>query len=242
MTRDERFLRQAYPDEADFAPRYARLLAGEPLAYLLGEWDFYDLTFALTPDCLIPRPDTEHVVEYLIQNLPKGATFADFCTGSGCIAITVLHHRPDTRAIAVDLSRGALRVAEQNARRHGVCDRLTLVCGDVLGALDLPAYDWLVSNPPYIASSVVEGLDKSVRDYEPRMALDGGADGLTFYRALLSMHLPAHGAAVFEIGYDQADALRALCRDDCPDRTVEIRRDYAGNDRVAIISTKGGAF
>lgn len=239
MTRDEAFLREAYPDDADFAPRHARLLAGEPLAYLLGEWDFYDLTFALTPDCLIPRPDTEHLVEYLIANLPLGATFADLCTGSGCIAITVLRHRPDTRAIAVDLNRGALAVAERNARRHGVADRLTLVCADVTAPLALPHYDWLASNPPYIASTVVDGLDPSVRDYEPRMALDGGADGLDFYRALLSLHLPTDGAAVLEIGYDQADALRALTARLCPDRTVEIRRDYAGNDRVAIIKRVG---
>ena len=235
MTRDEAFLRQAYPDEADFAPRHARLLAGEPLAYLLGEWDFYDLTFTLTPDCLIPRPDTEHVAEYLITHLPKGAVFADLCTGSGCIAITVLYHRPDTRAVAVDLSRGALAVAQQNARRHGVSDRLTLLCADVTAPLILPHYDWLVSNPPYIASAVVDALDTSVRDCEPRMALDGGTDGLDFYRALLSLHLPKNGAAVFEIGYDQAHALRALCGQYCPDRTVEIRRDYAGNDRVVII-------
>ncbi len=239
MTRDERFLRQAYPDEAALAPRLERLHAGEPLAYLLGEWDFYDLTFALTPDTLIPRPDTECLVEYLIRHLPPNAHFCDLCTGSGCIAITVLHHRPDTTALAIEKNEGALAVAAENAKRHGVENRLTLQGGDVLYPLELGAPDCIVSNPPYIASSVVDTLDESVRCYEPRMALDGGADGLVFYRAILRHHLPhlkQGGFAVFEIGYDQGQALQALSAQS--GYYCQIHKDYAHNDRVAVLGAK----
>lgn len=238
MTRDERFLRQAFPNEAEFAPRLARLQAGEPLAHLLGEWDFYDLTFFVSPDCLIPRPDTEHLAEYLIKNLPQGAVFADLCTGSGCIAITVLKHRSDTRAIAVDLSEAALAMAQKNAHRNVVSDRLTLLQSDVLCEPLTEKVDWIVSNPPYIRSEVVDALDASVRDYEPRMALDGGADGLDFYRALLQTHLPYlpnAGQMVLEIGYDQGDALRTLATQLCPARRCIVFPDYAGNDRMVVL-------
>lgn len=233
MTRDERFLREAITSEAEYQEKLARLHAGEPLAHLLGEWDFYDLTFRVTADTLIPRPETEHLVEYAIKNLPKGARFADLCTGSGCIALTVLAHRPDTTAVAVDLSAPALAVAKENAARLGLTDRITFVEADICAAplFERDSLSAILSNPPYIASSVVDSLEHSL-SYEPRMALDGGADGLAFYRDLLSLHLPAicrDGFLAMEIGYDQGDALRRLAPD------VEIYKDYSGNDRVAVL-------
>ncbi len=238
MTRDERFLREKFPLDQDFLPRLARLQAGEPLGYVLGEWDFYDLTFALNKHCLIPRPDTEHLAEYAIKHLPAGAVFADLCTGSGCIAITVLKHRPDLTAWAVDISPDALAVAEENARRYGVDGRLTFLCADVLQGDPFLPCDWILSNPPYIPSQVVDGLDPSVKDYEPRIALDGGEDGLDFYRVLLSRYLPRlprQGRLVLEIGYDQGDALRRLGASLCPNRSVTVYPDYAGNDRIVVI-------
>lgn len=239
LSRDERFLREAFPADSAYEAAHKRLLSGEPLAYILGEWDFYDLTFRVTPACLIPRPDTEHLCDYLIRHLPRGAYFADLCTGSGCIAITVLHHRPDVTAYAVDLSPDALAVAKENAERNGVSARIRWEIADILQppASGAPLYDAIVSNPPYIASAVVDTLADSVRCFEPRLALDGGADGLKFYRALLHDHLPTvkdGGFLAMEIGYDQGDALRALAP------ACKIFPDYAGNDRLVIVQ-KGTA-
>ncbi len=245
MSRDEAFLRQGITDPDALETALARLKEGVPVAHLLGEWDFYDLTFFVSEQCLIPRPDTEHLAEYLIRNLPKNAFFWDLCCGSGCIAVTVLKHRPDTKALAVDLSGGALEIARKNAHRHGVEDRITIRKADVLEGLpDACAPDAIVSNPPYIASAVVDTLDESVRNYEPRMALDGGADGLDFYRVLLSRFAPAlkQGDAdapapflALEIGYDQGDALRVLAQELLPTWSIEVHRDYANNDRVVIL-------
>lgn len=232
MTRDERLLRAGVTDESALAAGLARLAAGEPLAHILGEWDFYDLTLRVTADTLIPRPETEHLVEYAIKHLPHGARFLDLCTGSGCVAITVLAHRPDTTAVAVDLSTAALGIARENATRIGVLERITLQHADILTEKqDVASFDAILSNPPYIASAVVDTLDVSL-SYEPRMALDGGADGLCFYRAIRDVQQAAvrpGGFLAMEIGYDQAAAMRDLFAG------VEILKDYSGNDRVAVV-------
>ncbi len=234
--RDKRFLQEAIKDENALKEAIARLENGEPIAHILGEWDFYDRTFFVTKDTLIPRPDTEHLAEYLIQNLPQNAFFWDLCCGGGCIAVTVLCHRPDVKALAVDLSEKALEIAQKNARRHGVQDRISFQKCDLLTELpsgEMP--DAIVSNPPYIQSAVCDTLDASVRDYEPRMALDGGEDGLDFYRVFLQKFMAQVPLCVLEIGYDLGDALRALAKAHCPDFSCEIRRDYGGNERMVIL-------
>ncbi len=234
--RDVSFLRQSIPDPTALAAALARLQNGEPLAHILGEWDFYDLTFAVSNQCLIPRPDTEHLAEYLIKNLPQNAHFWDLCCGSGCIAITVLVHRPDTTAVAVDLSQGALEMTAQNAEKHSVADRLTVQKGDVLaGQAFGKAPDAIVCNPPYIATDVVETLDSSVKDYEPRMALDGGKDGLAFYRVLLKTYAHRTPLTVLEIGYDQGQALRDLAATLTQNHTFSLHQDYAKNDRMVVL-------
>ena len=227
--RDKQLLRERFPDPQDYAEAIARLAQDEPLAYILGEWYFYDEVYTVSPACLIPRPETEHLVEQLIASLPQGGTFADLCTGSGCVAISVLAHRPDLTAVAVDLSEDALILAQQNAVRNGVADRVRFRQGDVLtGAFSHEErFDAIVSNPPYIASDVINTLDAAVRR-EPHIALDGGPDGLCFYRALLSAypkHLKSGGFLLMEIGYDQGEALRAM--------GCTVTKDYSGNDRVA---------
>ena len=212
----------------------------EPLQYLLGEWEFYRQRYRVTPDCLIPRSDTELLVEQAIRSLPQNAFFLDLCTGSGCIAISTLAERPDTRAIAVDLSEGAIALARENAERNGVAGRLTVLREDLLSpSQELIAYckqaNAILSNPPYIRSEVVPTLEREVL-CEPAMALDGGEDGLIFYRALLSLAkdcLGDGGFCLFEIGYDQGDALRDMamhCGFSC-----EILRDFGGCDRVAFL-------
>lgn len=211
-----------------------------PLQYLLGVWDFYRQSYEVSPDCLIPRPDTELLVEEAIRTLPQGAFFADLCTGSGCIAISVLAERPDTHAVAVDLSPAALAVAERNACRNGVSDRFFAVHADVLHASQtltdaFPRPAAILSNPPYIRTDVLDSLSPEVKQ-EPRMALDGGGDGLLFYRALLGIAadwLGAAGFCLFEIGFDQGEAVSALAEKH--GFSCELRKDYGGCDRLAIL-------
>lgn len=212
-----------------------------PLQYIIGEWDFYRQTYEVSPDCLIPRSDTEILVEKAIEMLPHGAFFADLCTGSGCIAISVLSERPDTTAIAVDKFANTLALAIRNADRNGVRERLTPLCADVLLPdflrVEQGSLDAILCNPPYIRTDVLADLAPEL-NAEPRAALDGGEDGLIFYETLLknaSTYLKSSGFFLFEIGYDQASALTELGRRYGFDK-IQILRDYGGNDRVVLLS------
>lgn len=210
---------------------------GYPLQYILGKWWFWDCEFYVSPDCLIPRPDTEHIVDRAIKLLPTGATFADLCTGSGCIAISVLHSRGDTHADAYELYPNTLAIAEKNAQLNGVENRFCPILGDVLKKETLgdKKYHAIISNPPYIRADVIPTLSREVH-FEPHAALDGGEDGLIFYRSILDNfydNLHDGGAFIFEIGYDQGDDLRKMASD--RGLKCEIYRDFSGNDRCVII-------
>ena len=189
----------------------ARRLRREPLAYILGEAPFFRSVLKVSPDCLIPRADTERLCEFAIDLLPRGAHFADLCTGSGAIAVTVLSERTDTTALATDISAGALAVAAENAARLGVTDRLTLVRSDLLTEMPEGRFDVILSNPPYIPTADLAGLSPEV-GHEPGIALDGGDDGLVFYRRLLSLGdlLADGGFFLFECGYDQKADMERL--------------------------------
>ena len=217
----------------------ARREAHYPLQYLLGTWGFWRQEYEVSPDCLIPRSDTEVLVEYAVRNAPRGGRILDLCTGSGCIAISLLCEREDLCGVAVDLFDSTLALAKRNAVRNGVDpSRLTLLQGDVLQAeflATLGTFDMILSNPPYIPTATVDTLAPEL-SHEPRAALDGGKDGLMFYRRMLRgdyrRTLRAGGSFVFEIGFDQADALRMLAgRDRC-----DIIKDLGGCDRVAVIT------
>lgn len=215
-----------------------RRMQREPLQYLLGEWEFFGMRFSVSPDCLIPRADTEVLVEKAIALLPKGAHFADFCTGSGCIVTAVLANRPDTTAVAVDAFENTLEMARKNCAANGVAGRAELALLDLLQPLDgvfAQKFDCILSNPPYIPTEVVKGLAPELA-HEPRVALDGGTDGMRFYKHFLSQSehvLKSGGFWLFEIGYDQEQAIRALASELGFSCTVE--RDLGGNPRVAII-------
>lgn len=217
----------------------AKRISGEPLQYILGEWDFYGETYRVTPDCLIPRPDTEVLVERAIKLLPRGARFADLCTGSGCIAISTLAHRPDCTAHAVDLFPKTVALARENAERNGVEDRLTLSVADVLDPACLvgePPFDAVLSNPPYIRTEVIDTLARELFR-EPRAALDGGEDGLIFYRTIVknfSSRLTDSGFFLFEIGYDQEENIKQIASQNGFLCTVE--KDLGGNPRVALLT------
>ncbi len=216
-----------------------------PLQYLLGEWAFYRQTYEVTPDCLIPRADTEVLVEEAIKLLPQGARFADLCTGSGCIAVSVLCERPDTSAVAVDKFEATLSLAMRNATKNGVQARLVGRVGDVLadgGLAEGERFDAILSNPPYITKAALEALAPEL-NAEPMAALDGGEDGLLFYRALLRLsrtHLKEGGLLLLEIGYDQAEALRTLTKE-AGYASCRILKDLGGNDRVVVVPSQSSA-
>ena len=221
----------------------ARRLSREPLQYILGKWEFFGCQFTVTPDCLIPRPDTEVLVETALKSLPRGGRFADLCTGSGCIAVSLLRTRPDLNACAMELYPETLKLAVRNAADNGVAARFTPVEADLLGdgvekLIHHAPFDAILSNPPYIPTDVVRGLSPEVH-HEPHAALDGGEDGLIFYRAILKNYarlVKPGGRIILEIGYDQAEALRDLANTYLPTASVRVLRDLGGNDRVVQIT------
>lgn len=234
--REPRDLVAADPEAEDavLLPLLARRVAREPLSYILGEAPFFRAMLKVSPACLIPRADTERLCELAIQRLPHGAHFSDLCTGSGAIAVTVLSERPDTTALATDISGEALALARENAERLGVLERLTLVRSDLLAEIPKGRFDAILSNPPYIPTADLPGLSPEV-GHEPRIALDGGADGLIFYRRLLSLGhlLTEEGFFLLECGYDQKADMERLAAEYGYDLTPFF--DYGKNFRGGIL-------
>ena len=196
-----------------------RCLDGEPLAYIIGEWDFYGLTFKVDRSVLIPRSDTERLCELVIEQAKERVSprILDLCCGSGCIGIAAAHTVEDARVTAIDLSDGALHITRENARDLGVSSRLLTMKADVMHAppRGLGQFDIIVSNPPYVTEDEMQMLDRSVADFEPHEALYGGEDGLDFYRAISEKWkaaLTPGGRLYFEVGIGQADAVLRIMR------------------------------
>ncbi|MCC8022402.1 MAG: peptide chain release factor N(5)-glutamine methyltransferase [Clostridiales bacterium] len=213
-----------------------RLCGGEPLQYILGEWEFLGLDFSVGPGVLIPRPETELLAERaaeLIQGRNAPVLY-DLCAGSGCISIALAHRYPGAVFYAVEKSPDAFAYLEENIRRHG-CRNVRPIAGDILegpAQFRFPQADLILSNPPYVRTREISGLQPQVR-LEPRMALDGGRDGLLFYRAILDLLTPAlrdGGCLVLEIGEDQGACVGDLVKERF--ESAEVSRDYAGHDRV----------
>ncbi len=211
--------------------RYRR----EPLSYITGIRDFMGLSMEVTSDVLIPEQDTENLVEEIMREACDGDRILDLCTGSGCILLSLLHYSNGSSGVGTDLSERALSVAERNALKLGLSDRAFFRCGDLFEAVaEDERFDIIVSNPPYIRSDVIPGLSPEVRDHEPLMALDGGGDGLSFYRRIIPgavRHLVAGGLLYLEIGYDQASQVARLMTE-AGYYDVKTIRDYGGNDRI----------
>lgn len=196
----------------------SRRVRGEPMAYVIGEWDFCGLTLTVTPEVLIPRTDTEVLAQEamdIAEPLENGARVLDLCAGSGCIGLAIATACPNVRVTLADLSEDALRVCKANVQRCGLTARAACVTVDALQPPhpSLREFDLVVCNPPYIRRGELEELDPSVRDYEPRMALDGGEDGLDFYRAIAKHWgtvLKPGGKLLLEVGFDQAGAVEIL--------------------------------
>lgn len=219
-----------------------RRLAGEPLSRIFGEREFRGLPFYLSPDTLDPRPDTEVLVEAALAyaaTLTEPPRILDMGTGTGCILLSLLHALPNAYGVAVDLSPGAVDVARQNARRHGVESRADIRCGSWFEPIRADEqFHIIVSNPPYIRESVIESLSPEVKNHDPILALSGGFDGLAAYKAImgdLKKHLFSGGRAFFEIGFDQAEDLARLV-DDSHATLIRTQADYGGNPRVVEIT------
>jgi len=221
---------------ADFA---GRRLQGEPVARILGHKEFYGLDFVLNDATLVPRPETELLVDLALEALRplEAPVLLDLGTGSGCVAIAILVHAPNARAVATDLSEEAIAAARENAIRHGVLDRISFRAGSWCGPL-LPAeqFDVVVSNPPYVESDIVEQLQVEVSEFDPHLALDGGEDGLAAYRAIaagIPDRLRPGAQVIVEIGSEQGLEVGAIFSA-AGFVGIDIRKDLAGLDRVVI--------
>lgn len=222
-------------ESARFGELVCRRAAGEPVAYIVGEKEFMGYSFRLNRDCLIPRPDTETVVESIIGlNLPPEPKILDLCCGSGCIGLSLAMFMSGAYVCLCDISDGALKMTVENARLYGLEGRTEILRLDVLKEPLPRGFDIIVSNPPYIPSSVTDGLE--VSKYEPRLALDGGEDGLDFYRAIIpkaGAALKINGILACEIGFDQGDAVRSMFEDN-GFVNISVKKDYGGNDRLVM--------
>jgi release factor glutamine methyltransferase len=229
---------------SNFRAFVARRVAGEPFQYIAGRQEFYGLEFEVNGDVLIPRPETELLVEEALELL-KGSEAPLICdvgTGSGCIAVTLLHERADARGYALDISPEALHVAARNAARHGVGERIRFLVSDCFDALlgnehTEVRFDLIASNPPYVAEGDLDGLQREVREHEPRVALTPGGDGLSVIRRLLAeapRFLKPGGHLILEIGFNQHERVAALT-DPRTWTLIDIHRDLQGIPRTVAL-------
>ena len=232
------------PVSPEFSKRYEavveRRTRREPIAYITGEKEFWNLSFAVSPAVLIPRPETEIIVECALARCSGRAPFAvaDIGTGSGCLAVVIATERPMAAVTATDVSADALQMARRNADRHGVASRIRVIEADVLDGVVGP-FDLIVANPPYVPDRDRGTLQPDVREYEPSLALFGGDDGLAIIRRLLAQapgRLGAGGTLIFEFGFGQADAVRELISR-APGLTMTaLEPDLQGIPRVAVVA------
>jgi release factor glutamine methyltransferase len=240
LTHPERLL--AGEELKQFDRLVERRLASEPMQYLTGEQEFFGLCFEVSPAVLIPRPETEHLVEAVLQRFAReeAVRIVDVGTGSGAIAVALAHSLPRSRVTAVDLFPAALEVAQRNAKRHRVIDRLTLLTSDLLEGVDSTDFDAVVANPPYIATAEV--LEPQVANYEPHSALYAGPTGLEVYERLIPQAarvLKPEGWLMLEIGYGQSPAIQNLMR---AWAGVTLVNDLQGIPRVALGQTQSATL
>ena len=223
---------------------FKRRIKGEPIQYILGESEFMGLPFKVTPDVLIPRPETEILVETVLKYEPK--RILELGTGSGCIAISLARFIPAATVVALDISQRTLDIAVENAGLNGVSDKiefklLDLLAGDRgLHEVGLRNFDLIVSNPPYIRSSEIEGLAPEIQ-FEPRVALDGGEDGLDFYRKIIknaTLYLTKNGYLILEMGFGQSAGLRKILQNSLNFEIIDVVKDYNNIDRVIVAKNR----
>ena len=222
-----------------------RRLHNEPVSYITGEKEFMSLSFHVLPGILIPRPETELLVERIVEELKTHSAprILDLCTGSGAIAISTTHYLKTATVTAVDKFDVCIKTAEENAENIGVNERVNVIKADVFEELPLKEpFDCIVSNPPYIKNKVLSTLPEDVKKHEPMYALDGGLDGLNFYRRIVSVSetlLKPDGLLAFEIGYDQGTSVPNLIKENGNFKDIKVLKDYAGQNRIVTAYKKG---
>ena len=237
------FDREVTPDElTQLRGLVKRAINHEPICYLTGHAQFYSMEFEVDKSTLIPRPETEMLVEKAIDHLRKRSGndhILDLCTGSGCIAAAIGKNYSDCEIVATDISQDALEIAQKNIEKYELTERINLLCGDlyepIISELDGKKFDIITTNPPYITESEYESLDKNVRDYEPKHALIAGVDGLDIYKRIIEdvdKFLSSDGILLMEIGYRQGDAIRELLEKSGCFEEIKIDKDFSNNDRV----------
>ena len=218
-------------ERAKFLTLIERREKREPLQYITKEQEFMGLTFETSENTLIPRQDTECLVEEAMKNLHDGMAILDVCCGTGCILLSLLHYSNDCTGVGVDIDANAVSLAKKNAKNLGI--DATFTVSDLFESVE-GTFDLITSNPPYIPTKVIETLDPEVKDYEPMAALDGGEDGLTFYRLIAAkakQFLKRGGMIFFEIGYDQGEDVCEIMKENGY-RHIEVKKDLAGLDRI----------
>lgn len=248
IARDRTFLISHAEDQIDepsldqFRDAVERRAAGEPLQYITGVQDFFGREFRVTPDVLIPRPETELLVEAALEVVSDASLICDVGTGSGCIAVTLLCEIVAARAVALDKSPAALKIAKFNAEKLAVADRAVFVISDCFQSLDSREhhFDLIASNPPYVSAEVVPELQREVRDHEPLVALSPGPDGLSMIRRLLleaAAFLKQNGHLIMEIGFDQGEKVQSIVDVDVW-RLLELRPDLQGIPRIVVLQKR----
>ena len=218
-------------ERAKFLTLIERREKREPLQYITKEQEFMGLTFETSVNTLIPRQDTECLVEEAMKNLHDGMAILDVCCGTGCILLSLLHYSNDCTGVGVDIDANAVSLAKKNAKNLGI--DATFTVSDLFESVE-GTFDLITSNPPYIPTKVIETLDPEVKDYEPMAALDGGEDGLMFYRLIAAkakQYLKRGGMIFFEIGYDQGEDVSEIMKENGY-RHIEVKKDLAGLDRI----------
>ena len=218
----------------------------EPVAYLVGRCEFYSMQIKVNSSCLIPRPETELLVERGIDFLRRREgeqVVLDLCTGSGCIAIAIAKNFPGCHVTATDISDEALSIADENIKAHNLVDRIRLMSGDlfdpIIEGLDEAKFDLIVCNPPYVTTAEMETLDKNVKDYEPHSALHAGPKGLDIYRRIFAQvdtFLKPNAALILEIGYAQGKTVRQLLEETTTFEQIAVEKDRSDNDRIVTAS------
>ena len=222
-------------EEKNYEDLLNRRANREPVAYIMGAWEFMGLSFKVNSDVLIPEQDSEFLVEEALRYCQDGMKILDLCTGSGCIGLSILKFTNDTKVVCTDISEGALTVAKENADDLQLTDRAVFIKTDIFPDKMEGKVDLIVSNPPYICSDIIDTLEPEVKDYEPRLALDGDSDGLKFYKRIIHEakdYLLSSGYLILEIGYDQAKAVTELFEKEGCYHDIQVVKDFSGNDRV----------
>ncbi|HWP92963.1 MAG TPA: peptide chain release factor N(5)-glutamine methyltransferase [Thermodesulfobacteriota bacterium] len=229
--------REFGPEEVEeFNRLLERRIKREPMAYILGEKEFYSRSFLVTPDVLIPRPETEVLVEEALKILENftSPSIIDVGTGSGCIAVTLGSERQDASIFATDISYEAILIARKNAKRHGVSEWISFICAHLLGCFKDESFDLVVSNPPYVKRTDYDSLDRDVRDYEPKLSLLGGEEGIEYIKEIILQSkraLKKDGWCIIEVGVNQSDRVIEMFAE-AGFKDISLTKDLSGIERV----------